>query len=46
MLDAMLTCSDPVTGETLETNNIVNQILTFLVAGSETSANAIAFALY
>lgn len=46
MLDAMLTCSDAVTGETLETNNIVNQILTFLVAGSETSANAIAFALY
>lgn len=46
MLDAMLTYPDPVTGDLLDTNNIVNQILTFLVAGSETSANAIAFALH
>ncbi|MGL5444841.1 MAG: cytochrome P450, partial [[Mycobacterium] stephanolepidis] len=46
MLDVMLTAADPVTGEKLDNNNIGNQIITFLVAGSETSANAIAFALH
>lgn len=46
MLDAMLTRTDPATGETLDDQSIGNQILTFLVAGSETSANAIAFALH
>lgn len=46
MLDIMLASTDPVTGETLDNNNIGNQIITFLVAGSETSANAIAFALH
>ncbi|RIS66637.1 cytochrome P450 [Mycobacteroides abscessus] len=46
MLDIMLTAADPVTGDKLDNNNIGNQILTFLVAGSETSANAIAFALH
>lgn len=46
MLDIMLTSPDLLTGETLDDNNIGNQILTFLVAGSETSANAIAFALH
>ncbi|MGH3723158.1 MAG: cytochrome P450 [Mycobacterium sp.] len=46
MLDIMLTAPDPVTGEKLSDDNIINQILTFLVAGSETSANAIAFALH
>ncbi|CPT35353.1 cytochrome P450 [Mycobacteroides abscessus] len=46
ILDIMLTSSDPLTGEKLDNNNIGNQILTFLVAGSETSANAIAFALH
>ncbi|MDM2164748.1 cytochrome P450 [Mycobacteroides abscessus] len=46
MLDIMLTSADPVTGDKLDNNNIGNQIITFLVAGSETSANAIAFALH
>lgn len=46
MLDIMLTATDPVTGDKLDNNNIGNQIITFLVAGSETSANAIAFALH
>ena len=46
MLDIMLNSPDPDTGETLDDTNIANQILTLLVAGSETSANAIAFALY
>lgn len=46
MLDMMLTCADPATGEKLDDANIANQILTLLVAGSETSANAISFALH
>lgn len=46
MLDIMLNSADPDTGETLDDDNIANQILTLLVAGSETSANAIGFALH
>lgn len=46
MLDRMLDTADPETGEKLDDANIVNQILTLLVAGSETSANAIGFALH
>ncbi|MFD3430219.1 cytochrome P450 [Nocardia fluminea] len=46
ILDLMLDSVDPETGERLDTVNIRNQILTFLVAGSETSANTIAFALH
>ncbi|WP_454561907.1 cytochrome P450 [Mycobacterium haemophilum] len=46
MLDIMLHNTDPDTGEQLDNDNIINQMLTLLVAGSETSANAIAFALH
>ncbi|RFZ62040.1 Bifunctional P-450/NADPH-P450 reductase [Mycobacterium marinum] len=46
MLDYMLNTDDPDTGERLDDANITNQILTLLVAGSETSANAIGFALH
>lgn len=46
MLDTMLHCADPDSGETLDEANICNQILTLLVAGSETSANTISFALH
>ncbi|MGM7644960.1 cytochrome P450 [Nocardia sp. JW2] len=46
ILDLMLDSADPETGERLDTVNIRNQILTFLIAGSETSANTIAFALH
>lgn len=46
MLDYMLNTADPDTGATLNDTNITNQILTLLVAGSETSANAIGFALH
>ncbi|RDH75377.1 cytochrome P450 [Mycolicibacterium moriokaense] len=46
MLDHMLNTADPATGATLDDANITNQILTLLVAGSETSANAIGFALH
>ena len=46
ILDIMLHAKDPQTGEKLDDANIINQITTLLVAGSETSANTIAFALH
>jgi cytochrome P450 len=46
LLDVILHSTDPDTGEQLDNDNVINQILTFLVAGSETSANTIAFALH
>ncbi|MFC9790374.1 cytochrome P450 [Rhodococcus sp. NPDC127528] len=46
LLDLMLHSTDPDSGERLDEVNIRNQVLTFLVAGHETSANALAFALY
>ncbi|NNH70174.1 cytochrome P450 [Nocardia uniformis] len=46
VLDLMLTSVDPQSGDTLDMTNIRYQILTFLIAGSETSANAISFALH
>ncbi|MGW6726011.1 cytochrome P450 [Nocardia sp. NPDC055029] len=46
LLDRMLTVEDPETGERLSDTNIRYQIFTFLVAGHETSAGALAFALY
>jgi cytochrome P450 len=46
MLNFVLCSTDPDTGEQLDNDNIINQILTLLIAGSETSANAIAFALH
>ncbi|MFD1814067.1 cytochrome P450 [Rhodococcus gannanensis] len=46
LLDLMLATADPDTGERLDPVNVRNQILTFLVAGHETSSSALAFALY
>jgi cytochrome P450 len=46
VLTVLLHNTDPDTSEHLDNDNIVNQILTVLVVGSETSANAIAFALH
>lgn len=46
MLDIMLHSADPETGEKLHSENVVNQILTMMAAGSETSANTISFALH
>lgn len=46
MLDIMLHSADPETGERLDRDNIINQILTLMAAGSETSANTISFALH
>ena len=46
ILDRMLDTADPDTGERLDDDNIINQVLTLLVAGSETTANTVAFALH
>jgi cytochrome P450 len=46
LLDRMLNTPDPDTGDRLSAENIRNQIITFLVAGHETSAGALAFALH
>ncbi|HXO12783.1 MAG TPA: cytochrome P450, partial [Mycobacterium sp.] len=46
ILDRMLHTADPDTGERLDNDNIINQVLTLLVAGSETTANTVAFALH
>nr|WP_285185852.1 cytochrome P450 [Rhodococcus sp. MEB041] len=46
LLGLMLDTVDPVTGQRLSDENIRNQILTFLVAGQETSAGVLAFALH
>lgn len=46
LLDLMLTSLDPETQQPLSDENIRNQILTFLVAGQETSAGVISFALH
>jgi cytochrome P450 len=46
ILDRMLHSADPDSGERLDDDNIINQMLTLLVAGSETTANTIAFALH
>ncbi|MFQ6398990.1 cytochrome P450 [Nocardia sp. KC 131] len=46
LLGLMLNSADDTTGNTLDEKNIRHQILTFLVAGHETSAGVLAFALY
>jgi len=42
----MLDAADPVTGERLTDENIRNQVLTFLIAGHETTSGTLAFALH
>lgn len=46
LLQHMLDSPDPSTGEYLTPENIRNQIVTFLVAGNETTASTTAFALH
>ncbi|MGW4841449.1 cytochrome P450 [Nocardia brasiliensis] len=46
LLGSMLNAVDPASGDKLDEKNIRHQILTFLVAGHETSAGVLAFALY
>ncbi|MFC7622751.1 bifunctional cytochrome P450/NADPH--P450 reductase [Microlunatus sp. GCM10028923] len=46
ILDTMLTATDPKTGETLSDENIRYQLVTFLIAGHETTSGLLTFTLY
>ncbi|MEW2398873.1 cytochrome P450 [Streptomyces sp. NPDC046862] len=46
LLQLMLTAAHPTDGTTLDTANIRNQVITFLIAGHETTSGAMSFALY
>ncbi|MEG7380320.1 bifunctional cytochrome P450/NADPH--P450 reductase CypB [Bacillus subtilis] len=46
LLSLMLYAKDPVTGETLDDENIRYQIITFLIAGHETTSGLLSFAIY
>jgi cytochrome P450/NADPH-cytochrome P450 reductase len=46
LLNLMLTAEDPDTGEQLDDLNIRQQVLTFLVAGHETTSGLLTFTLY
>jgi cytochrome P450 len=46
LLDLMLHATGPTTGRRLDPVNIRQQVITFIVAGHETTSGALAFALY
>ncbi len=46
LLARMLNAKDPETGERLDDENIRHQIITFLIAGHETTSGLLSFALY
>lgn len=46
LLDAMLSGVDPVTGRGLDDENIRYQLVTFLIAGHETTSGLLSFATY
>ncbi|KAM0557972.1 hypothetical protein ACHAPJ_005136 [Fusarium lateritium] len=46
LLAAMLDGVDPQTGEKLSDENITNQLITFLIAGHETTSGTLSFAFY
>lgn len=46
LLDRMLETAHPVTGERLAAENVRRQVITFLVAGHETTSGALSFALH
>ncbi|MCX4817089.1 cytochrome P450 [Streptomyces sp. NBC_01239] len=46
LLGLMLSAEHPADGTTLDTANIRNQVITFLIAGHETTSGAMSFALY
>ncbi|MEU1018246.1 cytochrome P450 [Streptomyces sp. NPDC005898] len=46
LLDRMLEVAHPETGERLSSENIRRQVITFLVAGHETTSGALSFALH
>ncbi|MYW19205.1 cytochrome P450, partial [Streptomyces sp. SID2955] len=46
LLGLMLSAPHPADGTTLDAQNIRNQVITFLIAGHETTSGAMSFALY
>ncbi|WP_067502744.1 bifunctional cytochrome P450/NADPH--P450 reductase [Actinoplanes sp. TFC3] len=46
LLGLMLAAADPLSGGTLSDENIRNQVLTFLIAGHETTSGTLSFALH
>ncbi|MEU5705374.1 cytochrome P450 [Streptomyces flaveolus] len=46
LLDRMLATAHPETGEKLSSENVRKQVITFLVAGHETTSGALSFALH
>ncbi|WNG21205.1 bifunctional cytochrome P450/NADPH--P450 reductase [Cystobacter fuscus] len=46
LLSLMLGAKDPLTGEGLDEENIRNQMVTFLIAGHETTSGLLSFATY
>ena len=46
ILDTMLNAADPLTGERLSDENVRYQMVTFLIAGHETTSGLLSFALY
>lgn len=46
LLSLMLNGVDPVTGEKLDDDNIAHQMITFLIAGHETTSGLLSFATY
>lgn len=46
ILDTMLTATDPQTGERLSDENLRYQMVTFLIAGHETTSGLLTFTLY
>ncbi|PHH71971.1 hypothetical protein CDD82_6234 [Ophiocordyceps australis] len=46
LLNAMLNGKDPKTGETLSDDNVASQLITFLIAGHETTSGLLSFAFY
>ncbi|OJH42891.1 cytochrome [Cystobacter ferrugineus] len=46
LLSLMLDAKDPLTGEGLDEENIRNQMVTFLIAGHETTSGLLSFATY
>ncbi|MFI9245360.1 cytochrome P450 [Streptomyces sp. NPDC053086] len=46
LLGLMLSAPHPADGTTLDTANIRNQVITFLIAGHETTSGAMSFAMY
>ncbi|HEY1013681.1 MAG TPA: cytochrome P450, partial [Herpetosiphonaceae bacterium] len=46
LLGLMLSAADPLTGERLDDANIRHQLVTFLIAGHETTSGLLSFALY